>query len=178
MQNESKPFGVKATNSFKENFNQSILKLSFLYGAILITILFISGVITFNEFSGRIGKRFNTPPPTVTITLPNGTTISKVPIEKGLDRGLNRIQEKSNREAQMPTVADIRADLIASLIFVNGILLLLASIASYWLARLTLKPIQIAYEKQRRFLGDASHELRTPLSILQIELENELKCQQ
>jgi signal transduction histidine kinase len=74
----------------------------------------------------------------------------------------------------MPTVADIRADLIASLIFVNGILLLLASIASYWLARLTLKPIQIAYEKQRRFLGDASHELRTPLSILQIELENEL----
>lgn len=174
MQNESKPFGVKATNSFKENFNQSILKLSFLYGAILITILFISGVITFNEFSGRIGKRFNTPPPTVTITLPNGTTISKVPIEKGLNQGLNRTQEKNNREAQIPTAADIRADLIASLIFVNGILLLLASIASYWLARLTLKPIQIAYEKQRRFLGDASHELRTPLSILQIELENEL----
>ncbi|MDQ5911977.1 MAG: hypothetical protein QG568_190, partial [Patescibacteria group bacterium] len=38
MQNESKPFGVKATNSFKKNFNQSILKLSFLYGAILVTI--------------------------------------------------------------------------------------------------------------------------------------------
>lgn len=179
MQNESKPFGVKATNSFKKNFNQSILKLSFLYGAILVTILFISGVITFNEFSGRVGKRFNTIPPTVTITLPNGTTISKGPIDKGIGRELNgsqinRVQDRNDRNMQMPTAADIRADLIASLIFVNGILLLLASIASYWLARLTLRPIQIAYERQRRFLGDASHELRTPLSILQIELENEL----
>lgn len=181
MQNESKPFGVKATNSFKKNFNQSILKLSFLYGAILVTILFISGVITFNEFSGRIGKRFNIPP-TVTITLPDGTTISKGPIDKGIGRELNgsqinRVQDRNDRNernVQMPTVADIRADLIASLIFVNGILLLLASIASYWLARLTLRPIQVAYERQRRFLGDASHELRTPLSILQIELENEL----
>ncbi len=179
MQNESKPFGVKATNSFKKNFNQSILKLSFLYGAILVTILCISGIITFNEFSGRVGKRFNTIPPTVTITLPNGTTISKGPIDKGLERELNglqvnRLQDRNDRNMQMPTAADIRADLIASLIFVNGILLLLASVASYWLARLTLRPIQIAYEKQRRFLGDASHELRTPLSILQIELENEL----
>jgi len=179
MQNESKPFGVKATNSFKKNFNQSILKLSFLYGAILVTILCISGIITFNEFSGRVGKRFNTIPPTVTITLPNGTTISKGPIDSGLGRELNglqvnRVQDRNDRNGQIPTAADIRADLIASLIFVNGILLLLASIASYWLARLTLRPIQIAYEKQRRFLGDASHELRTPLSILQIELENEL----
>lgn len=182
MQNESKLFGAKATSSFKksfdQSFNQSILKLSFLYGTILVAILLISGVITFNEFSGRIGKRFNIPP-TVTITLPNGTTISKGPIDKGIGRELNgsqvnKVQDRNDRNTQMPTAADIRADLIASLIFVNGILLLLASIASYWLARLTLRPIQVAYERQRRFLGDASHELRTPLSILQIELENEL----
>ncbi len=188
MQNESKPFGVKATNSFKKNFNQSILKLSFLYGAILVTILCISGVITFNEFSGRIGKRFNTIPPTITIQLPNGNTITnktlviredKRPNELKKDQQVRngQIQNEQKRESQTPTAADIRADLIASLIFVNGILLLIASIASYWLARLTLKPIQVAYEKQRRFLGDASHELRTPLSILQIELENELHTQ-
>lgn len=178
MQNESKPFGVKATNSFKKNFNQSILKLSFLYGAILVTILCISGVITFNEFSGRVGKRFNTIPPTITIQLPNGNTITNKPlILREEQKREQQIRNEQKKEAQMPTAADIRADLIASLIFVNGILLLIASIASYWLARLTLKPIQVAYEKQRRFLGDASHELRTPLSILQIELENELHSQ-
>lgn len=172
MQNESKPFGVRATNSFKKNFNQSILKLSFLYGAILVTILCISGVITFNEFSGRVGKRFTTTAPTITIQLPNGNTITNKPLVRREE--LKQAINEQKKEAQIPTAADIRADLIASLIFVNGILLLLASIASYWLARLTLKPIQVAYEKQRRFLGDASHELRTPLSILQIELENEL----
>jgi signal transduction histidine kinase len=64
--------------------------------------------------------------------------------------------------------------LIESLVFVNGLLLILSGISSYWLARRTLQPIKNAYEKQQRFLGDASHELRTPLSILQIELENEL----
>ncbi len=175
MQNESKPFGVRATNSFKKNFNQSILKLSFLYGAILVTILCISGVITFNEFSGRVGKRFNTTAPTITIQLPNGNTITNKPLVRREE--LKQTLNEQKKEAQIPTAADIRADLIASLIFVNGILLLLASIASYWLARLTLKPIQVAYEKQRRFLGDASHELRTPLSILQIELENELHSQ-
>lgn len=181
MQNESKLFGAKATNSFKksfnQSFNQSILKLSFLYGAILVTILCISGVITFNEFSGRVGKRFNTIPPTITIQLPNGDTLSNRPPLNQINQ-INQIRKdlriEQKKQAQMPTAEDIRADLIASLIFVNGILLLLASIASYWLARLTLRPIQIAYEKQRRFLGDASHELRTPLSILQIELENEL----
>lgn len=191
MQNESKPFGVRATNSFKksfnQSFNQSILKLSFLYGAILVTILCISGVITFNEFSGRVGKRFNTIPPTITIQLPNGGVIAttapnvilhpvaKEKIKNQISNQIsNQIRNEQKKQAQMPTAEDIRADLIASLIFVNGILLLLASIASYWLARLTLRPIQVAYEKQRRFLGDASHELRTPLSILQIELENDL----
>lgn len=173
MQNESKQFGVKVTNSFKKNFNQSILKLSFLYGAILVTILSISGLITYNEFSGRIGKRFNGIQPTITIQLPNGDTISNKPIEAGGPPPLqNPLNLPKNR---IPNAEDIREDLVASLIFVNGILLLFASIASYWLARITLRPIQEAYERQRRFLGDASHELRTPLTILQIELENELR---
>ncbi len=173
MQNESKQFGVKVTNSFKKNFNQSILKLSFLYGAILVTILSISGIITYNEFSGRIGKRFNGLQPTITIQLPNGDTISNKPLEDGVRPMLeNPLNQPKNR---IPSAEDIREDLVASLIFVNGILLLLASIASYWLARITLRPMQEAYERQRRFLGDASHELRTPLTILQIELENELR---
>lgn len=204
MHQESKQFGVKVTNSFKRNFNQSILKLSFLYGTILVTILAISGFVTFNEFSGRIGRRFKDVPPTITIQLPNGDLISNKPLAGGGSQLLIstsgvqffatqtpqtiqptdtakingqpvQLAERPVRNRLVPpTAEEIREDLIASLIFVNGILLLLASIASYWLARLTLRPIHDSYERQRRFLGDASHELRTPLSILQIELENEM----
>jgi signal transduction histidine kinase len=69
--------------------------------------------------------------------------------------------------------AEVRAELIDSLLMVNGALLAIAGVLSYWLAGVTLEPIQAAYNRQRRFLGDASHELRTPLAILQADLENE-----
>lgn len=193
MHQESKQFGVKATNSFKKNFNQSLLKLSFLYGTILVAILFISGLVTFNEFSSRIGRRFKDVPPTITIQLPNGDRLINKPLagsNQQLVISTSSVQFFASQTSDqiagtagrlldrgrplIPTAEDIRNDLIAALIFVNGILLLIASIASYWLARSTLRPIRDSYEKQRRFLGDASHELRTPLSILQIELENEL----
>lgn len=189
MHQESKQFGVRATSSFRRSFNQSLLKLSFLYGTILVTILFVSGFITFNEFSSKVGRRFKDAQPTITIQLPNGDVISNKPffatptlqtvsgsqITGGAQAEATQTRPPTERPRPlMPTAEEIREDLVASLIFVNGILLLLASLASYWLARLTLRPIHDSYERQRRFLGDASHELRTPLSILQIELENEL----
>ncbi len=147
MLNALKQSGAKATNSFKKRFDNSLIRMTCFYGATLIVILFISGTVTYSEFSSRIGHRFLGFPP---ILLVKQTLMNQ------------------------PTAEDVRQDLVQSLIFVNGILLLLACIFSYWLARRTLQPIKDAYERQRRFLGDASHELRTPLSILHIELENEL----
>ncbi|PSL41831.1 signal transduction histidine kinase [Planomicrobium soli] len=37
---------------------------------------------------------------------------------------------------------------------------------SRWMARRTLKPIEIAYNSQKDFVSNASHELRTPLSVI------------
>ncbi len=144
-----KQSGAKATDSFKKHFNRSIIRLTFLYAGTLAIILLISGLVLYSAFSSRIGRRFNIPTP------PPGTT--QVIILK------------------QPTAQEVREDLIASLILVNGLLLIIAGISSYWLAKFTLQPIKDSYERQQRFLGDASHELRTPLSILQIELENELR---
>jgi two-component system sensor histidine kinase CiaH len=148
MQKEFKPSGAKATNSFKKRFNYSLLRITSLYTLTLIVILFVSGTVTYSEFSSRIGRRFGgfpTMPPQMRVFLKD-----------------------------QPTAAQVREDLVQSIIFVNIFLLMLASISSYWLARRTLQPIKDAYERQQRFLSDASHELRTPLSILHIELENEL----
>jgi signal transduction histidine kinase len=49
--------------------------------------------------------------------------------------------------------------------------LLLAAVGAYLLAGRTLRPIEGAMERQRRFAAAASHELRTPLTALQGNLE-------
>lgn len=56
---------------------------------------------------------------------------------------------------------------------INSVVLgiLLSVFASFVLSRRTLKPIEIAFEKQTEFVQNASHELRTPLTIIQAKQE-------
>jgi two-component system sensor histidine kinase CiaH len=62
-----------------------------------------------------------------------------------------------------------------SLILFNLFVLLGGGAASYWLARRTLQPIELALVAQSRFASDASHELRTPLAAIQTENEVALR---
>lgn len=148
MPEESKPFGVKVTDSFSRRFQFSLWKLTAVYVAILAIILFLSSFIIYSAFSSQLVHRFR--------------DVHPIP------------EEYLNVIAPAPSADDVRADLINSLILVNGFLLVIAGFSSYWLAKLTLAPINEAYEKQRAFLSDASHELRTPLAILKTDLENEM----
>jgi two-component system sensor histidine kinase CiaH len=50
--------------------------------------------------------------------------------------------------------------------------LALATLLGFIMARRSIAPIKISYEKQREFLADASHELRTPLSVLLASVES------
>ncbi len=68
-----------------------------------------------------------------------------------------------------------RADLFASLVFLNVAVLLGGAFLSYLLARKTLEPIEAAMRSQTQFVSDASHELRTPLAALQITNEVALR---
>jgi signal transduction histidine kinase len=70
---------------------------------------------------------------------------------------------------------DGRKHLALKLVYFNLIILTLGSLASYQLARRTLRPIEEALEAQTRFSGDASHELRTPLTAMQSEIEVALR---
>lgn len=76
----------------------------------------------------------------------------------------------------------LRDQLIASenniklnLFYINGVVLLLAGLGSYYWARRTLTPIEEAMAAQNRFTSDASHELRTPLAALRTEIEVALR---
>src|SRR3989344_9182614 len=57
------------------------------------------------------------------------------------------------------------------LLLFNLLVLAGGGIASYGLARKTMRPLEDALEAQTRFTGDASHELRTPLSVMKTEIE-------
>lgn len=61
--------------------------------------------------------------------------------------------------------------LVGQLVYFNFMILILGTVASFWLARRTLRPIELALESQSRFAADASHELRTPLAAMQTEIE-------
>ena len=39
-------------------------------------------------------------------------------------------------------------------------------ILSFWLSRITTRPVERAWNDQRRFVADASHELKTPLTVI------------
>ena len=68
-------------------------------------------------------------------------------------------------------ISEAKGRLASQLILINGGILIAASLAGYFLAGRTLKPIQQMVDDQKRFIADASHELRTPLTSLRSEIE-------
>jgi two-component system sensor histidine kinase CiaH len=68
-------------------------------------------------------------------------------------------------------ISAARTRLILSLGIINLMILVLAGAAGYFLAGLTLRPIEEMVDDQNRFITDASHELRTPITVLKAEIE-------
>ena len=152
MQNGSKQSGAKVTGLLSGRFHRARVKLTLIYVAILVVILFVSSYTIYANFSGRLDHRYEGYRPAYNVQLfPDAPAFS------------------------VPSPADVQEDLVHTLVIVNGVLLAIAALASYWLAGITLQPIQESFDRQKRFLGDASHELRTPLTILQMDLENNLE---
>lgn len=67
--------------------------------------------------------------------------------------------------------------LLLHLIILNAVTLVAGGVLSYYLARLTLRPVEDNMEAQAQFVSDASHELRTPLTVLQTTNEVALRRQ-
>jgi len=58
-----------------------------------------------------------------------------------------------------------------NLIAVTTLVVLVASIFGYIIARITLKPTRDALSSQKQFIGNVAHELRTPLAIIKTNTE-------
>lgn len=107
-----------------------------------------------------------------------------------IDSRLENIQQRLQSEAasmnvlfpdyDFATIRSLQAkqaqtSMFTSLLYMNVLLLAAGGIASYFMARHTLGPIEQSHEAQSRFTSDASHELRTPLAAMKTELEVALR---
>ncbi|CAN5118096.1 HAMP domain-containing sensor histidine kinase [soil metagenome] len=93
--------------------------------------------------------------------------ISQIQQRQGQD------QDTISKNTKVVTIAgDAAIDELRNILFIlNGVLLFIIPIVSWFLAKHTLSPLQIAHEQQKQFVSDASHEMRTPLSIMSGEIE-------
>jgi two-component system sensor histidine kinase CiaH len=135
-------------------FKSATLKLTAWYLAILMAIsLLFSFVIyqlNFHEVTVRLENlQQGYFAPNVTTTIPEAV------------RNQLRLEQINQASVQM----------ILTLLYINLGILVAGGLGSYWLARRTLEPIELALEAQTRFTSDASHELRTPLATMRAELE-------
>ncbi len=61
-----------------------------------------------------------------------------------------------------------------ALLVANVVVVVLVGVAAWVLAGRTLRPIDEAHARQRRFVADASHEMRTPLAAMRSSAESAL----
>jgi signal transduction histidine kinase len=148
MKNILKQFGVWVTSLRQNDFQRATLKLTAYYTAGIFLILLVSSIAVFTAFSTK-----STLSPEIVVSLHKS--------------GVSFTEEDLANE--------FREHLRNILLVVDPIVLILASVASYFFAAETLRPIEDTYRAQQRFMGDVAHELRTPLSVLKSGAENILR---
>ncbi len=140
MKNIFKQFEVWATNSKATNFKGAVIRLTAYYTLGVFVILLVFSFLVYGLFSTGIEEK---------------------------------IQEDSRWSEKIEVLDDddvffheVTENLLDVLVLSDFVLLFLTVVVSYLLARKTLAPLALAYQKQQRFVADAAHELRTPLAVM------------
>lgn len=96
--------------------------------------------------------------------------------EQDLQNGINPPPHPKNEPPMLSTqdLLSQEKQLLITLIIVNGVILIFAGGAAYFLAGRTLRPISIMIDEQNQFISHASHQLRTPIAAMRIDIEGSL----
>jgi two-component system sensor histidine kinase CiaH len=132
-------------------FRSATFKLTMWYLALVIAISLIFSVVLYHVATDELARSLHREMQTIYNQFPVFDNSPLLRSSPDYDEGAHRI--------------------LLRLIGFNLIVLAGAGVASYWLARRTLEPIEEAHEQQKRFTADVSHELRTPLTAIRMESE-------
>lgn len=140
-------------------FQSAYLRLTMWYVLIIMTISFLFSVWVYTEATRELRIGFDHQQAVLQerffIEVPAVRTFVGGRLEDQLRESIRRIQ--------------------MNLLYFNVLVLGAGAVASYLLAKRTMRPIQEAMDAQNRFTADASHELRTPLAAMKTEIEVALR---
>lgn len=140
-------------------FNFAYLKLTALYVLIVMIISIGFSVTLFHISSDEINRG---------LMRQNGV-LRNFPLSRD-DQSLSGLDQ-----IMIDQIEESSTHLRDNLVYFNLLILVLSSVASFFLAKRTMQPIEKAMEAQNRFTADASHELRTPLTAMRSEIEVSLR---
>lgn len=137
-------------------FKSAYLKLT-IYYVVIIMLLSISFSLiiyrlSYNELNQRLG---------------HGMRSIELQPQPGFNQPPNQNIENIIKEELGSSEITLRNQLI----YLNILIAIVSSFGSYFLAKMTLRPVAEMVESQNRFTADASHELKTPLAAMRTEIE-------
>ena len=139
MNNIFKQFVALATSSNADSFRRAVVRLTAYYTAGVFFILSVFSVLIYSLIVADLENN----------------------LYENTEEAVSILEIRDE-----PLLHEVTENLFNILLFSDLILLILTIGVSYALARKTLMPLRDAYQKQKKFVGDAAHELRTPLAVL------------